>query len=119
MVRTQNPVVLGKYSEPEPDIAIVKRKENYYADAHPAPEEIFLIIEVADSSLEKDRQAKLPLYADALIPEYWIINLDQRELEVYQSPSNDKYLSKRIFLPGSEATLEPFDLSFPVDDLLI
>ena len=62
MVRAQNPIVLDDLSEPEPDISIVKFKENYYADQHPIPSEIYLVIEVADTSLEKDREAKLPLY---------------------------------------------------------
>ena len=100
MVRARNPVILGDLSEPEPDIAIVGYKENYYADRHPKQEEIFLVIEVADSSLEKDRQAKLPIYAAAGIPEYWIVNLENRSLEVHRSPAAHTYQSKLILFPG-------------------
>lgn len=119
MVRSQNPITLGELSEPEPDIALVRKRDNYYADRHPLPKEIILVIEVADSSLERDRQAKLPLYAQAGIPEYWIVNLEQREIEVYQSPIKDQYRSRHIYLPGDDIPLPSFDFSCAVDDLLI
>lgn len=118
MVRTQNPVFLGIYSEPEPDIAIVRHKNNYYADRHPQPSEIFLIIEIADSSLEKDRQAKLPLYAEAQIPTYWIVKLDDQEVEVYREPVGDRYRTKAVFTVEGQIPLVHFDLSIKVHDFL-
>ena len=118
-VRAQNPVILGDLSEPEPDIAIVKRKENYYADGHPQSDEIFLIMEVADSSLEKDRQAKLPIYARAMIPEYWIIDLENQSVEVYTNPQDNLYKTKRLFLASDTIQLEIFGHSLPVKSLLI
>lgn len=118
MVRAQNPVTLGNYSEPEPDLAIVARKDNFYADRHPAPHEIFLIIEVADSTLQKDRLEKLPLYAAAGIPEYWIANLEKQELEVYRLPDSDQFLSKTILRRGEEVSFNRFGASFQVNDLL-
>jgi Uma2 family endonuclease len=119
MVRAQNPVILDEHSEPEPDIAIVKRKDNYYADRHPVAEETFLVIEVADTSLEKDRLAKQPLYAAAQIPEYWIVNLEKNEVEVYRSPIDEQYRSRHIFLPGDEIALSEFGVSVQVDGLLV
>lgn len=118
MVRAQNPVTLGDYSEPEPDLAVVVRKENFYADRHPAPREIFLIIEVADATLQKDRQEKLPIYAAAGIPEYWIANLEKQELEVYRLPERDQYLFKTILKRGEEVSFSRFGASFQVNDLL-
>lgn len=119
MVRTQNPVILNNFSEPEPDIAVVKVKENYYADRHPSPEDILLIIEVADSSLEKGREAKLLIYAAARIPEYWIVNLETKEIEVYQSPEKELYRSRRIYFSGDKIEINQFNLICQVDDLLI
>lgn len=119
MVRAQNPILLSNMSELEPDIAVVKYKENYYADGHPTPEDIFLIIEVADSSLELDRQAKLPLYAVAGIPEYWIVNVETREIEVYRQPVEEQFHARFLFGPGQKVELTAFDLLADVDGLLI
>lgn len=118
MVRTQNPILLSTYSEPEPDIAIVRHKDNYYAEQHPQPSEVFLIIEVADSSLEKDRQAKLPLYAGAQIPTYWIVKLDDQEVEVYRKPVGDHYRTKAVFTAEDRIPLDQFDLSIKVQEFL-
>ncbi len=119
IVRVQNPLIMDDLSEPEPDIAVVIRKENYYADKHPSAEDVYLAIEVADFSLEKDRQIKLPIYAGARIPEFWIINLEKQELEVYQSPFKEQYRSKHTFFPGDEVSLPHFDIPLPVSSLLV
>ena len=119
LVRAQNPVIMNDFSEPEPDIAIVKRKENYYADKHPTVGEVILVIEVADSSLEIDRQSKLPIYATGQIPEYWIINVEKREIEVYRSPFKGQYRSRDIFFPEDEIPIPEFNVSVPVKALLI
>ncbi len=119
LVRVQNPVITNSLSEPEPDIAIVKRKDNYYADGHPKPDDVYLIIEVADSSLEKDRQTKLEIYASANIPEYWIINLDKKEVEVYQSPFKNTYRSKKLFFPEDAIELPRLGVALAVQQLLI
>ena len=119
MVRSQNPVVIGRFSEPEPDIAIVSLRDDFYAERHPHPKDVFLIIEVADSSLETDRQAKLPIYAAAGIPEYWIVNLEERQLEVFQAPEEKTYRSKQLFYPGDSITWQAFNLTLPVEALLV
>lgn len=85
----QDPVRLDEYSEPEPDIALLKRRDDYYARSHPTPEDVFLIIEVAETFAEYDRRIKLPLYARAGIPEVWLVNLPERIVEVYSEPSAD------------------------------
>lgn len=118
MVRAQNPIQLSDYSEPEPDIAIVKRREDYYASRHPVTEEILLIIEVADSSLETDQQVKLPLYAASQIPEYWIVNLEKQQVEVYQSPVTDQYRSRYLFLPDDKISVGMLGIEIRVSQLL-
>jgi Uma2 family endonuclease len=114
MVRTQNPITLSDISEPEPDIALVALKTDYYTERHPVPGEIFLVVEVADSTLEKDRIAKLPLYAEAAIPEYWIVNLEKRELEAYSLPTGSRYSRKTVYSRNQELLLEPFGVSVPL-----
>ena len=96
---SQNPIRLNNFTEPEPDIVLAKYQENEYLDQHPQPEDIYLVIEVADSSLEYDRKVKAPLYAEAGIPEYWIINLEEKQVEVFSQPSNGTYQSEQIAQP--------------------
>lgn len=83
-VRPQLPLALGAYSEPEPDVAVVPGEPDDYARAHPTS--ALLVVEVAESSLRLDRQRKGPIYAAAGIAEYWIVNLEDRRLEVYREP---------------------------------
>lgn len=100
MIRRQNPILLANNSEPEPDLAIVKYRKDYYAHAHPGPEDILLLIEVADTSLAKDRHIKSVLYAEANIPEYWIMNTEEDLLEQFIYPENGRYKQQRIYSKG-------------------
>ena len=86
IVRIQDPIILDDETEPQPDVAVVKFKANAYADSHPHAEDVLLLIEVADTSLEEDRLIKLPRYADSGIPEVWIFNLIENIVEVYREP---------------------------------
>lgn len=87
MVRQEGPITLASSeSEPEPDLVIAEYKQDYYMDGHPTPEDIFLVIEVAETSIEEDRTLKGPLYAVAGISEYWIINLQECQVEIHQNP---------------------------------
>lgn len=95
-LRHQNPVELSDYSEPEPDIAVIKRREDYYLHAHPQPSDVLLLIEVADSTLRKDRGIKLGAYAKAGIIEYWIVNLVDDLIEVYTNPMGNTYQNVRL-----------------------
>jgi len=99
-VRTQCPVQLSRYSLPEPDIAIVQGPLRAYARRHPEPGEIFLIIEVADSSLRKDRMLKLPLYATAGIPETWIVDLVHKQFLVHRKPVAGSYTDITVHQAG-------------------
>lgn len=94
-IRAQHPLVLEEYHLPQPDIAVVRRRDDYYRNAHPTPADVFLVIEVADTTLRSDRQMKGPLYARAGIPEYWIVDVRRRQIEVYRDPAEDGYESLR------------------------
>ena len=104
IVNAQNPIALSDQSEPEPDVSILRYRADFYKRSHPQPEDIHLLIEVADTSLEKDQKVKLPLYAAAGIPEVWIVNLPEQQLEQYTEPAADGYRSIRIYRAGD--TLE-------------
>ena len=98
-IRVQNPITLGD-SEPEPDLAVVKRQS--YREHHPFASDVVLLIEVADSTLQKDREIKLAIYADAGIPEYWIVNIPMQCIEVYAKPNGDQYDRMETFRPGDK-----------------
>jgi len=90
-VRVQLPINLSNRSEPQPDLAIMNYREDYYASGHPQSSDILLLIEVSDSTLKYDREVKLPLYARSGIPEVWIVNLEAQILEVYRQPIENSY----------------------------
>ncbi|MGQ0571252.1 MAG: Uma2 family endonuclease [Armatimonadota bacterium] len=97
-VRPQLPLSLGELSEPEPDVAVVPGSAEDYRDTHPSS--AVLVVEVADTTLEFDRARKLAMYAAARIPEYWIVNLVDRMLEVYREPQGSGYRTTRPYGPG-------------------
>lgn len=100
-VREAKPITLPNDSEPEPDIAIVKPLGNLYkTERHPYVEDIFWVIEYANTSLEKDLQIKSKIYAKANIPEYWVINLKTSVIVVFRNPKEDEYQSKTIVTSG-------------------
>ncbi|MCL6473426.1 MAG: Uma2 family endonuclease [Firmicutes bacterium] len=120
-VRVQLPLSLGD-SEPEPDIAVVPGKVGDYVHAHPTT--ALLVVEVAQTSLEYDREVKAPLYARAGIPEYWIVNLDGHCIEVYRDPApmgeGYGYRSRRIYMMGEPiAPLQKPESAVKVDELLL
>jgi Uma2 family endonuclease len=106
---SQNPIILGDRSEPQPDLALLKPVENFYADRLPQSTDILLLIEVADSSFIYDQTVKIPLYAQSGIPEVWLINLNQQQLECYTTPIGNRYQNKAIFYPDQII----FSLAFP------
>jgi len=91
IVSIQNPVQLNDLSEPEPDIALLRYREDFYKGNHPRSDDILLIIEVADASIEYDRKVKNSLYARAGIKETWIVNLNEEIIEIYRSPDPGGY----------------------------
>jgi Uma2 family endonuclease len=105
VVAVQNPVQLDDLSEPQPDFSVLKPRDDFYRQATPRPDEILLIIEVADSSLVYDRNVKRSLYARHGIPEFWIVNLAAGEVEVCRGPEGEQYAS--VSRVGREGVLEP------------
>ena len=108
-LRIQIPVVLGSINAPEPDVAVVRGTEEDYADRHPGPADLELMIEVADSSLGTDRSTKQRLYATAGVPQYWLVNLPESQLEVYEQPdaATGKYARKTIHAAGQTVAWNP------------
>jgi Uma2 family endonuclease len=98
-IGVQNPIVLAD-SEPEPDITVLKRRSDFYATGKPTADDVLLVIEVADSSLEFDRENKLSIYAEAGIGEYWIVNLLENIVEVYREPAGSTYASRQDLSRG-------------------
>ncbi len=95
IIRIQDPIRLSNRSEPQPDVAIVQPRSDFYAGGHPEPEDVLLLIEVADSSLSYDRDLKLPLYARAGIGEVWLVCLLPQTVEVFRAPSESGYGERR------------------------
>ena len=91
IVRVQNPIRLDEHSEPQPDLAVMRFRSDFYRDAHPGPADVLLTIEVADTSAELDREVKAPLYARAGIPEVWVVDLAARAVDVYRGASPQGY----------------------------
>jgi Uma2 family endonuclease len=104
-VDTQEAITLSD-SEPEPDVVIVRGATQDYLDRHPTAQDIALVIEVADSTLERDRTSKKRLYARAGIPIYWIINLVDRAIEIYTQPENEDYQQQTTATERIEVVLE-------------
>jgi Uma2 family endonuclease len=118
-VSVQNPVRLDNHSEPQPDLALLKPRKDYYAQAKPTPADVLLIVEVADSSIDYDRRVKVPLYARALIPVVWLVDLNADAIEVYSQPANGAYQAVQTVRRGDRLTLESLpDLAIMADDIL-
>jgi Uma2 family endonuclease len=103
--RIQLPIVVNGHSEPEPDLAIVRRRESRYQSEHPSPTDVVLLIEVSQSSLSRDRGQKMQLYARSAIPEYWIVDVEHRIVIVHRQPEPLGYSDVQQF--NSRATIAP------------
>jgi Uma2 family endonuclease len=114
IVRVQNPIQLDNHSEPQPDISVLKRRDDFYRGGHPKPEDVLLVIEVSDTTLEYDRRVKAPLYARAGVPEVWVVNLVDELVETYADPAGGSYQDVGSYARGEELqshTLAPLRLS--------
>ena len=118
-VRVQNPVRLNDNSEPEPDIALVERRQGFRQTQHPQPEDIFLLIEVSDTTVKYDQEVKIPLYAENNIVEVWLVDLTQQCLEVYRQPTANSYEIVQTFQRGETVTIQALPhVTFTVDEIL-
>ncbi len=96
-LREEKPVVIPDFDLPRPDFSVVRGSFREYATRHPTPEDVLLLIEISDSTLAKDRYKKLPIYARARIPLYWIINLVHRQVEIYSLRRRPGYGKPKIY----------------------
>jgi Uma2 family endonuclease len=98
----EDPVRIPDFNEPEPDVAILRGSDDDYTDRIPEPSDAALVVEVADSTLERDRGRKYLAYSFGGIPIYWIVNLVDSHVEVYSDPAPDGYRSRQDFKPGQD-----------------
>ena len=119
IVSVQDPIRLSDFSEPQPDLALLKPRKDFYSKSHPTPDDVLVVIEVSDTSLAYDRNVKLPLYARAGIPESWLIVLAKEVIEIHSQPKNGKY-QKTQRLKRGKTLVSPTIPSFSckVEDLL-
>lgn len=101
-VAVQNPVHLGEHSEPEPDLALLHRRSDFYDSALRTPDAVLLLVEVGETSADLDRKVKVPLYARHSIPELWLVNLKEETITVYREPSSGSYQNVRVVRRGEE-----------------
>jgi Uma2 family endonuclease len=100
IVSVQNPIQLTDYTEPQPDIVVLRPREDFYAQALPLPENVLLVVEVAETSLEYDRDEKILRYAQTRIPEVWLIDVDQVTLTQYTQPDGTRYRREQTLARG-------------------
>ncbi len=94
-VAVQNPTILDDRSEPQPDVMVLKYRADGYAARHPGPDDVLLLIEVAHTTLHKDREVKVPIYARTGVREVWLVDLEHDLIEIYRGPGADGYASVR------------------------
>jgi len=119
IISVQDPIRLGEHSEPQPDLALLKPRSDFYARNHPGPEDVLLLVEVTDSSASYDREVKVPLYARFGIAETWLLALESGVIEVYRAPGPEGYRQVRILGRGERLSPQAFpELILTVDELL-
>ncbi|HXI23900.1 MAG TPA: Uma2 family endonuclease [Pyrinomonadaceae bacterium] len=119
IVAVQNPVRLYDFSEPVPDIAVLKPRDDFYTTSHPTAEDVLVIVEVSDATILTDRNVKVPLYARADVPEVWLVNLPNRIIEVYGTPAAGAYTDSTTFGLGEQLhSLTVPNLSLRVEEII-
>ncbi len=115
----QNPLIASPTSEPDPDLMLLKIREDRYALGKPRPQDILMLIEVSDSSLDYDRAYKLPHYAAVGVSETWIVNLQDDQVESHTEPSSEGYRASRIYRIGDTISPTAFpDIEISVNDII-
>ncbi|MFM5980428.1 MAG: Uma2 family endonuclease [Sphaerospermopsis kisseleviana] len=119
IVDSQNPITLDNFSEPQPDIALLKPREDFYESAHPQPSDVLFLIEVADSSFEYDRDIKIPLYAANGIIEVWLVDIIEQKIIVYRQLTENGYSQITTFQRGEILDILAFpEIKITVDSIL-
>lgn len=117
IISIQDPIIASDFSEPEPDVAILKYRADFYGDEHPHGNDALLVIEIGDTSVAYDRKFKLPLYAESGVAECWLINLAKQEIHTYWQPAGTAYKFSEFIQKGEIVKAQYFDLE--VDTNLI
>ena len=116
IVGVQNPVQVSECTEPQPDVVLLQFRDDDYETAHPVPSEVLLLVEVADSTVDNDRDVKIPIYARSLIQEVWLVNLVENCLEVYRQPTLNGYsLILKLYAGQEVAPIAFADFTVSVD----
>lgn len=119
IVSVQNPVHIDDYNEPEPDIALLKPREDFYTKSLPEPKDVLLLVEVSDSTVEYDREIKKTIYAEVGIAEFWLVNLKEDTIECYSQPKNGNYRLAQIFETGETLQSKTIgNLTLKVEEIL-
>jgi len=119
VVAIQNPIVLNNLSEPQPDVALLKPRTDFYESVLPQVSDIFLLVEVSDTTLVYDRDVKIPLYATHGVPEVWLVNVAEQVVVVYSQPGTDGYREVNIYQRGENLCLTAFPtINLPVNQIL-
>lgn len=119
IVWPQNPITLQDNSEPQPDITLLTPRPDFYESGHPQASDIFFLVEVADATVQSDREEKLPLYAENGITEVWLVNLNEQYVEVYRNPTADRYQAGEKYERGQTLAIQTFPkISFSVNERL-
>ncbi len=120
IVRVQSPLAIDDESEPQPDLMLLKPRADFYRHAHPTPADVLLLVEVADASLDVDRDYKARLYARSAVAEYWVIDLVQRVIVVHRQPGGERYASVTEHGPGRQVAPAAFgDVQIAVSECFI
>ncbi|MDK2816007.1 MAG: hypothetical protein PWR22_636 [Moorella sp. (in: firmicutes)] len=119
LVDTNNPLRLDQHSEPQPDLMLLKARDDYYASFHPRPEDVLLLVEVSDTSMAYDREVKANLYAKGGVKEVWLVNLQAQQVTAYRLPSPSGYREVKEYGRGDHISPLAFPgLNIPVQDIL-
>ena len=119
IIAAQDPLQLSDLSEPEPDFMLLHPSSDFYYENHPTASDVFLLIEIAESSLKFDQNQKLRLYAHHNVPEYWLLNVNDACLEVYRQPHDGLYAEKTTLRSGDKITLSQLNnISINISDIL-
>jgi len=115
----QNPVELDNNSEPQPDIALLLPRQDFYEYRHPIPQDVLLLVEVADTTAKYDREVKIPLYAEDNITEVWLVDINEQCIEVYRQPSPDGYQNVQKLGRGQTLSILAFrEVNIGVNEVL-
>ena len=118
IIRIQDPIIAGNFSEPEPDVAVLKYRDDFYGEEHPHVEDVLLVIEIGDTSIAYDRKVKLPIYAESGVPECWLIDLNKKEIYTYWQPSGNAYKFSELVREGEMVQAQYFELAIPIQEIL-